>query len=280
MLLSYFTEEAYDTLQNAIEQNLEKYASGDEWLEEYFATQPQYMKASTLGLHLPGLSFEKRRLAVEEKTKEDIANIKIIYGNLKSLTPYQATNRYMWSCLAHTEYREYVHHRWIDDEGFEKLSDEKKIIRIKSRYFVGGGKKNVSGRSLNDNALSRLWWYGHVSYDEKNTSNPFHLTEVLASNTKFCTDFMQNICNWNPSVGKGVLRAISDFRQELGANEGISGYYRNYLKKYMNRYGAVSSLYFLSEDEVYSLALDYLHQVRKNKVLLEEDIETSEDDED
>lgn len=279
MLLSYFTEEAYDILQRELPNNLTHYTSGEEWLDNYFSTLPQYKKESSIGISLPGLCFEPRRLTNEEKTKEDITNIKILYGQLQTLSPYQATNRYMWSCLAHVYYREYVHHRWLDDDGFDSLSPEKKITRIKSRYFVAGGKKGVSGRSLNDNALSRLWWYGHMSYDRSNRSNPFHLTEILASNTKFCTDFMQNICNWNPSVGKGVLRAIAEFKTELGPNEGISGYYRNYLKKYMNRYGAVSSLYSLSEDEVFTLALDYLHQVRKKRILTEdEDIFEEEED--
>ena len=280
MMLSFFTEEAYDTLQRSIEQNLERYSSGEEWLPEYLATMSPYMKESSLGIALPSLYFGKKRLATEDKTDEDIANIRILYSHLRCLTPYQATNRYMWACLAHTYYQEYVHHRWIDDDGFEKQTPEQQIKRIRSRYFVGGGTRSVSGRSLNDNALSRLWWYGHLSYDESNPSNPFHLTEVLASNTKFCTDFMQNICNWNYHVGRGVLRAVAEFRQELGPNEGISSYYRNYLKKYMNRYGAVSSLYFLSEDEVYSLSLDYLRKVRKSKVVLETDVEASDDDED
>ncbi len=272
MRVVYFTEEAYDVLKNTIPQNMSRYLAGKEWLEEFFDGQ-EYMKESTIEVSLPAMIPYSSRLADDEKAAEDIANVKQIYGNMRNLTPLQATNPYLWTCLAHTVYRDYVLHRWFDSDKFDALSDEKKIVRLRSRFFA----TNIE-RSLNNNAISRLWWYGFVSYDKENRANPFHLTEILVGNTKFCTDFMQSHCCWNRTIGKGVLRAAKDLIPTLSGREGISGYYRP-LKKYMNRYGAVSSLDFLSEDDIYNLAMDYFTALRKKEPIFEDDTEDPESEE-
>ena len=259
----YFTEEAYDELKNNVSKNRDHYLSHTAWLDDYFPDQ-EYMRESTIEVSLPSMVPFSSRLAVEERVCEDIANVKQIYGNMKSLTPLQAINPYFWTCLSHTVYREYVEHRWFDDDKFDSLSDEKKDKRIASRFF-----STTNERSLNNNAIARLWWYGFLSYDEPNRANPFHLTEVLVSNTKFCTDFMLSHCCWNRTIGKGVLRAAKDLIPTLSGREGISGYYRP-LKKYMNRYGAVSSLDFLSEDDIYNLAMEFFTNIRKKGDIFED----------
>lgn len=267
--IQYFLEEAYDKLRDQVEANSEKYLYTEDWLDAYFIGQ-EYMRESTINILLPEVVPFSGRLTVEQRTIEDIANVKQIYGNMRTLTPLQATNQYMWTCLAHTIYREYVLHRWFDDEKFDALSDEKKIKRIISRFFATNNE-----RSLNNNAIARLWWYGYISYDAQNRSNPFHLTEILVSNTKFCTDFMQSHCCWNRGVGKGVLRAVADLIPQLDKNEGISGYYRR-LKKYLNRYGAVTSLDFLNEEDIYNLSMEYLQKQRKNAPIEGDDPDESD----
>ena len=39
MLLSFFTEEAYDELLNNIEKNSEKYFQEDDWLDDFFGNK-------------------------------------------------------------------------------------------------------------------------------------------------------------------------------------------------------------------------------------------------
>ena len=87
----YFIEEAYDSLKNDIPQNLHNYLGKDKWLDEYFDGQ-EYMKESSIEVSLPAMVPFSSRLAVEERAVEDIANVKQIYGNMRSLTPLQATN--------------------------------------------------------------------------------------------------------------------------------------------------------------------------------------------
>lgn len=260
----YFTEEAYDALKSGVPHNMPHYLDGQKWLDEFFNGQ-EYMRESSIEVSLPAMVPFSSRLAVDERASEDIANVKQIYGNMKNLTPLQATNPYLWTCLAHTVYSDYVLHRWFDDDLFPTLSEDKKEKRVLSRFFA-----TTNERSLNNNAIARLWWYGFLSYDKQNRANPFHLTEVLVSNTKFCTDFMLSHCCWNRTIGKGVLRAAKDLIPTIYGREGISGYYRH-LKKFMNRYGAVSSLDFLSEDDIYNLAMEFFTSIRKKGAVLEDE---------
>jgi len=266
MRLSYFVEEAFSDLHSNITKNLELYEKDEDWLESYFKGH-KYKEESTIDFSPPSLYPFQKRLNDEDKTKEDIANVRIVYDNLKDLSPLQASNKYMWTCLAHTTYRKYVIHRWLDDDKFSSYDEKTKAGRIRRVFFVSEGK-----RSLEANAIARLWWYGFMSYDAGTPSNPYHLTEKLVANTKFCRDFMQTPCCENRTVGKGVLLAIEDFKQTLGSNEGISGYYRH-LKKYLNRYGAVTSLDALDENEVRKLSFDYLCKMKKIEIIEEDDIE-------
>jgi len=265
----FFLEDAYMTLYDNIGGNVSCYVQRDDWLDDFFSGQ-EYKKESTIDYFLPALLEMKtpaKRLANEEKTIEDIANVKILYSSLRGLSPLQATNKYMWACLTHTMYKDYVTHRWMD----ETLSDERKATRIERVFFFT--KRETQSRAIEINAISRLWWYGHVSYDDANPTNPFHLTEILVSNTKFCRDFMLSKCCESRTVAKGVLLAIADFIPMLEKGEGISGYYRNYLKKYLNRYGAVTSLDLLDVEEVHNLSLNYLIGVRKAKGKVEDAID-------
>jgi hypothetical protein len=272
MGLLYFTEDAYDDLSSNIGANLTRYASDEDWLEDFFCGQV-YIKESSVDFSLPQLYRYSNRLSVEDKTKEDIINVKNLYERLKGLSPLQATNKYLWTCLSHTIYKDYVVHRWLDYDKYLVLEDQKKENRIKRTFFTSGDK-----RSLEAHAIARLWWYGFASYDAGNPSNPFHLTDILVANTKFCRDFMQSLCCENRTVGRGVLLAVRDFMQALENNGGISTYYRH-LKKYMNRYGAVTSLDYLSEDEIRSISYNYLDGLRKKKIILEDDSSMDIDDE-
>lgn len=114
---------------------------------------------------------------------------------------------------------------------------------------------------MNDNALSRLWWYGHLTYDRKNSNNHYALTEILFTNQTICTDVMDIFNRMNYNRMRGVLMAIRDFKEELGNNEGITEYFREY-KKYLNHYAAVTALEYLDSNEIRDLAYNYMMKLR------------------
>lgn len=252
MLLGYFTEEAYDQLLSDIPQNAEKYSTNEDWLPDYFGSVDGYFQISkSVDVSKFAPYYEPGKKDDSQKTKEDLYNVRLMYSAFKGLTPLQASNKYMWTYLCHAipEYSAYIRDRWLQDE---------RENTIKTRFFV-----TSANSLLNDNALSRLWWYGHLTYDKEN-SNPYALTEILLTNQTICTDVMDTFNRMNFSRMKGVLLAIKDFQELIGDNEGITGYFRE-CKKYLNHYAAVTTLEFLEADEIHDLALNYMMQLRESK---------------
>lgn len=252
MLLGYFTEEAYEQLIHNIPDNSDKYSTNDEWLAEYFGSVDGYFKISKtvdVGRFIPSYTSGKKNDV--QKNTEDLINTRLLYDAFRGLSPLQATNKYMWTYLCHAipEYRDYICDRWMQEER------ENTII---NRYFV-----TSTGSLLNDNALSRLWWYGYLTYDKEN-SNPYALTEVLFTNQTICTDVMDTLNRTNFKRMKGVLLGIKQFKEELNENEGITEYFRE-CKKYLNHYGAVTNMNFLEPEEIQKLTYDYMVKLRESK---------------
>ena len=251
MLLGYFTEEAYDKLLHNIPNNAERYSKKEEWLPAYFGSTTNYYKMSTVDVStfVPAYSPGKKDDA--QKSQEDLVNTRLIHSAFISLTPLQASNKYMWTYLCHAvpEYRDYIRDRWMQDE---------RENTIKNRFFV-----TTPGSLLNDNALSRLWWYGYLTYDLQ-SSNPYALTEILFTNQTICTDVMDTLNRMNLDRMRGVLLAIRDFKNEISDSEGITEYFRE-CKKYLNHYAAVTAMEFLDAEEIRDLAFNYMLHLRAEK---------------
>ncbi len=251
MLLGYFTEDAYESLLRDIPQNTENYASDEDWLAEYFGNPDSFYKMSTVdvGAFIP--SYTPGKKDDQQKSQEDLVNTRIMYDAFKNLTPLQASNKYMWTYLCHTnpDCRAYIRDRWMREE---------RENTIKNRYFV-----TTPGSLLNDNALSRLWWYGYLTYDRKNSYH-YALTEILFTNQTICTDVMDTFNRMNYDRMRGVLLAIKDFKEAVDENEGITDYFRE-CKKYLNHYAAVTTLEYLESDEIRELAFNYMMKLREEK---------------
>ena len=251
MFLGFFTEDSYDRLLGDIQSNEDKYLSAEDWLPEYFSGTKDYYKTSSVKVSDFCPQFTPGRKDNKQKSEDDLVNTRLIYDTFRKLTPLQATNKYMWTYLCHAipEYRAYIRDRWM-------LQTRENTIR--SHFFV-----TTRDTLLNDNALSRLWWYGHLTYDSNN-SNPYELTEILLTNQTICTDVMDtyNIMSFNRL--RGVLLAIRDFKQLLGDREGITEYFRE-CKKYLNHYAAVTTLEFVDSDEIRDLAFNYMIKLRESK---------------
>lgn len=244
MKLEYLLEPAYDNLLNNISSNRELYLGTEEWLTDYFSNRP-FSQESTLELPKPDLFMESDQLTDADKSIEDLTNVRFVYDAFKKLDPLQATNKYLWTYLSHCLFPKYIKHRW-------KPSSDGTIL---SRFFVTGQSK-----SLTQNAISRLWWYGHLTYDD-DASDKYHLTKTLLINQTVCTDFVDTVYSRNRTVGKGVLLALAEFNSILRIGEGITQYFRDF-NKYFNRYGAVTVVDVLSSEEVYNIALEYLMKLR------------------
>ena len=249
MLLGYFKEEAYDRLLNDVNNNSAKYDSSEEWLSEYFGNSTNYCEISqavNVNRFIP--SYDRGKKDDRQKSQEDLVNTRLIYEAFKTLTPLQASNKYMWTYLCHSdgEYRKYIKDRWLQ---------EIRENTIKTRFFV-----TTPASLLNDNALSRLWWCGYLTYDDTN-SNKYALTEILFTNQTICTDVMDTLNRMSLTRMKGVLLGIKDYIDNVGSTNGISECFRE-CKKSLNHYAAVTTLELLDVDEIRKLTFDYMIKAR------------------
>lgn len=243
MQLGYFTDSAYDMLHGNIEANLDRYYSEEEWLEDSFQGT-EYYKVSSISVDKFTPYIDSGEKTNDRINEEDRQNVKRLFDAFKSLTPWQATNKFMWTYLCHAvpEYSSYIRHRWLV---------EPKASTVETRFFVTN-----SSSVRNDNALARLWWYGYFTYEE-GAANPYELTDILLVNQTVCSDVVDTLNRTNRNRIRGVLLAIRDFLDVQGSTSGITDQVRH-LNRYLNRYAAVTRMDMLSAEEVRDIAFKRL----------------------
>lgn len=252
MFLSCLTEDAYDDLLNGISKNEEKYYGNDEWLDDFFVGRKYADQSTSVQVDTFELISQPNEQSDAEKSEEDLVNVRILHDAFKNLTPWQASNKYLWTYLCHadTKCREYIQNRWL-------LSSSHGQDPIKTRFFV------TNTRSLiRENALSRLWWYGHLTYDESET-DPYALTRILLTQQAIAADVLDTLNRRNPNRMKGVLLALRDFDEKTG---GVSNFDKDYVRPcmhYLNRYAAVTNLDYLEPEEVRDIAYYYMLSLKE-----------------
>ncbi len=157
-----------------ISNKLQKYKQGDFAKELREITLAQIMEdveGKIWGdfshrLNLTGLKkLNPKRRTVQGRTNKsfhDAENAQLVFKLLGDLTPGGALSSEFWVFLCHTvDAHEYITKRWeLEHSAIEETeTPEKSVDFIKTRYFVRN-----QGRGLTmDNALSMLWWTGHIA---------------------------------------------------------------------------------------------------------------------
>lgn len=245
MNLIYFTKDAYKLLKKDLTSNSEYYYLDEPWLDEYFANAgvDEYIKTSSLVV--PNVSLEYSGDEDEAKNSDDLNNIRILYDAYKDkVTPLQASDPMLWSALSHITFKEYVLKRWRKDDG---------SVRLDQRFFATEGRASL----LYYNAISRLWWSGYLTYDEeRERTNPYHLTEILFSAQQIQKDLIDQSMSMNKTVVKGILLALKRIQEETGS--ACTRVFRSCCDSYLNHYGAVSVLDTLSVEDIEGIAYSYM----------------------
>lgn len=244
MKLKYLTESSYEQLYKGVGRNMELYKAEEFEFEKIFH-QGVIAKESNVVVNDFSL-FEN-----SYDVKDDIVNVRLLYTALKKLTPEQASSVYLWTWLAHGVFYKYIKNRW----------DPTSESTIKDRYFCDSYAGSRIG--LFRNGISRLWWYGYLTYQE-NQSNPFKLTELLLSNSDLCLSLVERKFSMNRNIIIGILNAIATINDSSEYENVVMDEWRS-LAKYLNRYGAVSMLDFLSSDEICEISLKYILESRNKK---------------
>jgi len=126
---------------------------------------------------------------------------------------------------------------------------------IKERFFTTGGRQSINYY----NAISRLWWIGEITYDEK---HKYKYTKILLeSGQQTLKDLMDCTFSANRKITRGIIKAIYDLKN-AGRVYNFGDCFRD-LNKYLNRQGAIYSLDFMEEEEITQLALEYMLKWQK-----------------
>ena len=113
------------------------------------------------------------------------------------------------------------------------------------------------------NAMSRLWWIGRLTYDEKRT-DPWELTRFICESSDYIMHALERNTSNNPAIIRPFLSAIIDAKANgLAINTDRFGD----LAKYLNLLGGIYILDCLPEqriyDKIYARAIEICDKVKE-----------------
>ena len=215
-------------------------------MDEYFseAELDEYIKESSV--EVPEVELVCSGTDSEAKNRDDLSNIRVLYGAYKeALTQLQASDPVLGTTLCHMTFQDYILHRWKKEDG---------EVSIAQRFFATKGRASLCYY----NAVSRLWWSGHLTYDEEEKGDPFHLTKVLFSAQQIQKDLFDQSLSMNRKVVKGLLSALRRIQEKTGTAS--TSVFRACCDSYLNHYGAVTSLDVLSAEDIEQIAYAFMSE--------------------
>jgi hypothetical protein len=127
-----------------------------------------------------------------DEKQSDAKNCEFIYSAMKNLSPAEATDDRLWVTLCFIQFNPYVLSRW-------KLAGNARGKIIKNHWTFQGSKPLTR-----DNALSRLWWMGHIASQIDGWSSQ-DVFEILFNNS----DYRQSLVDRSGSTSNiKVVSAI------------------------------------------------------------------------
>jgi hypothetical protein len=244
MMLPYFSEEFLSGVRAIAErEHRARYGQEEAWVHSLPAATSGIRESQIEIVELPELVCEP-----DARTESDAANAIALYERLRMLTPVQASDERLWSCLAHTFYWRYARVRWQGGsaENFDS---------VETRWFFKGSSMERLAR----NSIARLWWgaYATVLPD---ASDPYRLTRVLFSNTDIQFHYMERLFGKNKCVLHTALDYTDRNLARIRPRKSV-GAWANETGKLINRVGGVLQLDALSASEVEEILEVFLQRL-------------------
>lgn len=244
MNLKYLKEYNILFLKNNIGDHLEYYLSDEPWLSTVFKNDEWFLNSKVIANDVD--------LKMGTSPKNDLENSIILYDSFKHLNIVQASDERLWSYLTHIYFWDYMRSRW----GLENRNKGSDAINfIKRRYFLESNKHI----SLVRNGISRLWWFGYISYDPTR-EDPFELTRFLLSKQDFAHSLMERTFSRNKKIVNALLSALIELQESHGLVVGQAEF--RTLSKRLNNLGGISIIDTLDKKDINQIVQDTL-QVQK-----------------
>ena len=183
-----------------------------------------------------------------EKGKEyltEFNNVKSVYTALKFLSDSTASEERLWTALCLGPFYSYVQYRW--GKSLQSANG------IRQHFFF----ERANRRSLTRNAVSRLWWIGRLTYDEKR-DDPFELTEFVCTHSDYIMHFVERNTSNSLHIMRPFIEAILEEEKNgiiLNTDDGGE------LAKYLNLLGGMYILDVMAEDWIKEKIVKKIHQI-------------------
>ncbi|SRR5258706_507725 len=239
--LHIFKESFVHGLRISITENQKNYLLDNAWANRIGPSSARDLSTSIDVALLPSLAIP------ENNNLKDAENAVQIHKTFPNLTPLQARDPRLWTRLCHVEFWSYMINRW-PIERYLKDGQKKTDGRILERYFISQSQ----GRSLMRNGIARLWWSAHLSFGP-DRENPYELTQVLMSTLDITQSILERSIGRAPNIIHGFLAFLLRHKDELLTGGNINRIKIRQLTKFLNMYGGVSILDYLSESRIIEL---------------------------
>ena len=244
---------SYDNI-DLIKSNLDKWVdnfklSSSEWLQDELGNA---LFSDTKFQDIPEFSLDMSADPSKAFLTEAENAIRV-YSNLNFLSDSQASDERLWAGLCLGSLWNYVKYRW-------NIDGKCTVSSVKDHFFFG---QKSGRRSLTRNAMSRLWWIGRLTYDEKRT-DPWELTRFICESSDYIMHALERNTSNNPAIIRPFLSAIIDAKANgLAINTDRFGD----LAKYLNLLGGIYILDCLPEqriyDKIYARAIEICDKVKE-----------------
>ena len=197
MNLEFLSREVTDKLAQEVAENLDAYRIGK---TEGLVRARDHRVSRIEGVAPPEL------LNSEGECKPDAQATQLVFQWLSNLTPVQAADERLWVFLTHRVFHRYVHQRW----GSSLEGSTQPENRVLDRWFFRGTGVATFVR----NGISRLWWFGYLTYDSKRP-NPFEFTDALLSLQDIQVAFLERSLGRCRPLLRAVLETVKKHEAAL-----------------------------------------------------------------
>lgn len=240
LYLKYITEEGLKLLKNDFITDIPQYIAGN---KEYFLNKLK--REGDIVDSYSVENFPSQLVEPDPDNYHDIENVALIHNALKGLPAYLMADEGFWCGLNFTLMWDYI----LKRRDVTNITPDQHDYIYQSFYtnFPGKGLK----RSLFINCVSRLFWAGHLTYDDENSTNRYSLTKQLDITGKFFAGHIVPFGSSNISDRKDTCLGVLDATLRV-REEGIKVDRDKLIRaiKYLNAMGGLSVIDTLSRKEI------------------------------
>jgi len=194
-----------------------------------------------ISCYLPDLVFSGKK----NKAKDDEKNTILVHSSLKSLTRRQAASVSIWLWFTHFRYWDYMQKRW---HGVHNKNGQQLRSYIETRYLLFSN----SSRALFRNGVSRLWWYGEITFDEQ---DQYLNASIMLEKLDITQNLVERTIGRIPGATQAIFSLLLKKKKYFSASKNLGRIRIRQLIKRLGWHGTKELLDVKTKQEIEDLLL-------------------------